>query len=284
MESKNKIALVIEGGGFKSVFSAGVLDAFLINRFNPFDIYIGVSSGAMSLSYFISGQYKTYFSLSKEVSVSTDFLSYRHAFSEQGYMDLKFLTKYAQENNPLELQKIKESTNNKKFYVVATNLDDGKAVYLEPNKQNIYKCLRATSSLPFFTKGKCKINGIDLMDGGWSDPIPVKSASDFGANKIVVIRPHPLNYEINELSYLGLIAGYWWKNNPKVRDIFFKEHIHYNESVNFLKRKHKNIEILQICPDDFLKSSVIGTSKEDLIQDYHCGLEKGMDFLNTNFQ
>jgi predicted patatin/cPLA2 family phospholipase len=284
MESKDKIALVIEGGGFKSVFSAGVLDAFLINRFNPFDIYIGVSSGAMSLSYFISGQYKTYFSLSKEVSVSTDFLSYRHAFSEQGYMDLKFLTKYAQENNPLELQKIKESTNNKKFYVVATNLDDGKAVYLEPNKQNIYKCLRATSSLPFFTKGKCKINGIDLMDGGWSDPIPVKSASDFGANKIVVIRPHPLNYEINELSYLGLIAGYWWKNNPKVRDIFFKEHIHYNESVNFLKRKHKNLEILQICPDDFLKSSVIGTSKEDLIQDYHCGLEKGMDFLNTNFQ
>ena len=284
MESKEKIALVIEGGGFKSVFSAGVLDAFLINRFNPFDIYIGVSSGAMSLSYFISGQYKTYFSLSKEVSVSTDFLSYRHAFSEQGYMDLKFLTKYAQENNPLELQKIKESTKNKKFYVVATNLDDGKAVYLEPNKQNIYKCLRATSSLPFFTKGKCKIHGIDLMDGGWSDPIPVKSASDFGANKIVVIRPHPLNYEINELSYLGLIAGYWWKNNPKVRDIFFKEHIHYNESVNFLKRKHKNIEILQICPDDFLKSSVIGTSKEDLIQDYHCGLEKGMDFLNTNFQ
>ena len=284
MESKDKIALVIEGGGFKSVFSAGVLDAFLINRFNPFDIYIGVSSGAMSLSYFISGQYKTYFSLSKEVSVSTDFLSYRHAFSEQGYMDLKFLTKYAQENNPLELQKIKESTNNKKFYVVATNLDDGKAVYLEPNKQNIYKCLRATSSLPFFTKGKCKINGIDLMDGGWSDSIPVKSASDFGANKIVVIRPHPLNYEINELSYLGLIAGYWWKNNLKVRDIFFKEHIHYNESVNFLKRKHKNIEILQICPDDFLKSSVIGTSKEDLIQDYHCGLEKGMDFLNTNFQ
>jgi predicted patatin/cPLA2 family phospholipase len=284
MESKDKIALVIEGGGFKSVFSAGVLDAFLINRFNPFDIYIGVSSGAMSLSYFISGQYKTYFSLSKEVSVSTDFLSYRHAFSEQGYMDLKFLTKYAQENNPLELQKIKESTNNKKFYVVATNLDDGKAVYLEPNKQNIYKCLRATSSLPFFTKGKCKINGIDLMDGGWSDPIPVKSASDFGANKIVVIRPHPLNYEINELSYLGLIAGYWWKNNLKVRDIFFKEHIHYNESVNFLKRKHKNIEILQICPDDFLKSSVIGTSKEDLIKDYHCGLEKGMDFLNTYFQ
>ena len=86
-----KTALVIEGGGFKSVFSAGVLDAFLINRFNPFDIYIGVSSGAMALSYYITSQYKTYFSLSKEVSNNDNFLSYKHAFSEQGYMDLKFL-------------------------------------------------------------------------------------------------------------------------------------------------------------------------------------------------
>ena len=257
--------------------------SFLINKFNPFEIYIGVSSGAMSLSYYITSQYKTYFSLSKEVSVNEKFLSYTHALSEQGYMDLKFLAKYAKQNNPLELQNMKESTENKQFYIVVTNLDNGKAVYLEPNKQNIYRCLRATSSLPFFTKGLCKINGLDLMDGAWSDPIPVKSATDFGANKIIVIRPYPLGYKINGLSYLGLLAGYLWKNNPKVRDIFFKEHNHYNEAVDFLTKKHKNIEILQICPDNLLKSGVVGTSKEDLTQDYHSGLEKGMDFLNANF-
>ena len=228
MRKKEKIALVIEGGGFKSVFSAGVLDTFLINKFNPFEIYIGVSSGAMSLSYYITSQYKTYFSLSKEVSVNEKFLSYTHALSEQGYIDLKFLAKYAKQNNPLELQNMKESTENKQFYIVGTNLDNGKAVYLEPNKQNIYRCLRATSSLPFFTKGLCKINGLDLMDGAWSDPIPAKSATDFGANKIIVVRPYPLGYKINGLSYLGLLAGYWRKNNPKVRDIFFKEHNHYN--------------------------------------------------------
>jgi len=282
MGKKEKIALVIEGGGFKSVFSAGVLDAFLMNKFNPFDIYIGVSSGAMSLSYYITSQYKTYFSLSKEVAVNEKFLSYTHALSEQGYMDLKFLAEYAKQNNPLELQNMQESTENKQFYVVATDLNNGKAVYLEPNKQNAYKCLRATSSLPFFTKGLCKINGLSLMDGAWSDPIPVKSAADFGANKIIVIRPHPLDYKINGLSYLGLLAGYWWKNNPKVRDNFFKEHNLYNEAVDFLMKKHKNIEILQICPDNFLKSGVVGTSKEDLTQDYHYGLEKGMDFLNAN--
>ena len=284
MNDEERIALVIEGGGFKSVFSAGVLDAFLINKFNPFDIYIGVSSGAMCLSYYVSSQYKSYFSLSKDVSVNEKFLSYRHALSEHGYMDLNFLSKYAKKNNPIDFQSIKSSTEDKQFYIVATNLEDGEAVYLEPNKKNFYKCLQATSSLPFFTKGSCEIDGVSFMDGAWSDSIPAKSAANFGATKIIVIRPNPLGYKVSGLSYLGLVAGYWWKNNHKVRDIFFKEDIEYNESVDFLTEKHENLEILQICPDNFLKSSVVGTSVEDLTQDYHAGLEKGMDFLNTYFR
>ena len=283
MKKKETLALVIEGGGFKSVFTAGVLDAFSVNRFNPFDIYIGVSSGAMCLSYYLACQYKAYFSLSKNVSVDSKFLSYRHALSEEGYMDLDFLTKYAKQNNPLDFEKINESTENKQFYIVATNLENGKPVYLEPSPKNHYKCLKATSSLPFFTKGKCKVNGINLMDGAWSDAIPAKSASDFGANKIIVIRPHPLGYKLDGLSYLSLLAGYWWKSKPHVSDNFFKEKNNYNEAVDFLTKKHKNIKILQICPDNLLKSGVVGTSKEDLIRDYHCGFKKGIDFLNTNF-
>ena len=281
MKKKERIALVIEGGGFKSVFTAGVLDAFLINKFQPFDIYIGVSSGAMCLSYYVATQYKTYFSLSKEVATNEKFLSYRHALSEQGYMDLNFLSKYAKEHNPLDLQNIIESTENKQFYIVATNLENGKAVYLEPDKKNFYKCLQATSSLPFFTKGSCEINGVNFMDGAWSDGIPVKAAAEFGATKVIVIRPNPLGYKMAGLSYLGLLAGYWWKNNPEVRDNFFKEDNKYNEAVDFLKEKHENLEILQICPNNFLKSSVVGTSVEDLTRDYHAGLEKGMDFLKT---
>lgn len=284
MKKKEKIALVIEGGGFKSVFSAGVLDAFLINKFKPFDIYIGVSSGAMCLSYYVATQYKTYFSLSKEVATNEKFLSYRHALSEQGYMDLNFLSKYAKEHNPLDLQNIIESNENKQFYIVATNLENGKAVYLEPDKKNFYKCLQATSSLPFFTKGSCEINGVNFMDGAWSDGIPVKAAAEFGATKVIVIRPNPLGYKMAGLSYLGLLAGYWWKNNPEVRDNFFKEDNKYNEAVDFLAEKHESLEVLQICPDSFLKSRVVGTSVDDLTQDYHAGLEKGMDFLSTYFK
>jgi len=144
--------------------------------------------------------------------------------------------------------------------------------------------LQATSSLPFFTKGSCEINGVNFMDGAWSDGIPVKAAAEFGATKVIVIRPNPLGYKMAGLSYLGLLAGYWWKNNPEVRDNFFKEDSKYNEAVDFLAEKHESLELLQICPDSFLKSRVVGTSVDNLTQDYHAGLEKGMDFLSTYFK
>lgn len=58
MKKQEKIVSVIEEEDFKSVFSAGVLDALLINNSKPVDIYIGVSSGAMCLSCYVFNQYK----------------------------------------------------------------------------------------------------------------------------------------------------------------------------------------------------------------------------------
>ena len=206
-------------------------------------------------------------------------MSYKNAFSDQGYMNLKYLTQYAVKNNPLDIKNITDTCEDKKFQVVATNIKNGKPVYLQPNYRNIYRCLRATSSLPFFTKGSCKINDLSLMDGAWSDPIPVKYAVDCGADKVIVIRPNPQDYKIDGLNYFGMIAGYWWRENPKMSEIFLKEYTCYNKAVDFINKKHTNIDVVQICPNKFLKSTVVGASKSNLEHDYRCGVEKGLDFI-----
>ena len=92
------------------------------------------------------------------------------------------------------------------------------------------------------------------MDGAWSDPIPAKSAIKFGAKKVVVIRPHPLGYKFDGLNYLGLLAGYWWQNNTK--KAAFSEYDNYNNAVDFLVRDNTGAEIVQIQPDNVLKSTV----------------------------
>ena len=52
---KTKKALIVEGGGSRGVFSFGVIDSFIKASYNPFDLHLGVSNGAVvQLWYLLS--------------------------------------------------------------------------------------------------------------------------------------------------------------------------------------------------------------------------------------
>lgn len=55
MGIKQKIGLVVEGGGMKCAYNAGILDAFLDNHIS-FDYCIGVSGGAGNVASFVAKQ------------------------------------------------------------------------------------------------------------------------------------------------------------------------------------------------------------------------------------
>lgn len=277
-KGKEKTALVIQGGALRSVFTAGVLDAFLVNGYNPFDLYIGVSSGAMCLAYYLSGQYKAVFQLMHSLSSDKQFMSATRSFSEQGYMDLQYLETYSQKEHPLDIQAVMAHVEGKECYFVATNLADGEPVYLTPTADRYMDCLRATATLPFVTKGECELDGMKLMDGGWSDPIPAKSAVRFGATKIIAIRTVPVDYRI-DWSYVGWAASYWHGANEKMSRRFSHEHEYYNAGVDYLNDNPDKVAIHQIAPDDFLQTGGYTNSAKGLERDYRLGLEKGLDFL-----
>ena len=50
-----KIGLVVEGGGMKCAYSAGILDRFLDDNIN-FDYAIGVSAGSANTATFLAKQ------------------------------------------------------------------------------------------------------------------------------------------------------------------------------------------------------------------------------------
>lgn len=51
-----KVALVAEGGGQRGIFTAGVLDTWLENNYDPFDILIGTSAGSQNLTSYVARQ------------------------------------------------------------------------------------------------------------------------------------------------------------------------------------------------------------------------------------
>ena len=51
-----KVALIAEGGGQRGIFTAGVLDAWLEQNYDPFDLFIGTSAGSQNLTSYLARQ------------------------------------------------------------------------------------------------------------------------------------------------------------------------------------------------------------------------------------
>ena len=105
---QNQLVLIVEGGGFKSGFTAGILDSFIINGFNPFQLYLGVSGGAMNLTSYISKQYKRNINIILAMSENTNFISLVRFFKGGNYMELKYLLEVTSKEYPLDIDAANE--------------------------------------------------------------------------------------------------------------------------------------------------------------------------------
>ena len=128
--------LIIEGGGFKTGFTTGILDAFQISNYRPFDFYIGVSGGAIATSYFLSEQYRQCISAIKLLASDEQFTKFTRSFGDQGYMDIDYLRQVANQKVPLDLDMAFRSTQQAKVFFVATHRNTGVAHYLQPIPEN----------------------------------------------------------------------------------------------------------------------------------------------------
>ena len=275
-----KTALVIQGGALKSIFTAGVLDAFIAARFDPFDIYIGVSGGSMCLSYYLTQQYKATYQIISKIFPDKKFISLKQLFATEGYVNLQYLESFALKHHPLNMKKALKRAGKSHIEIVATNMENGNPVYIRPNKENWHKAMRASSTLPFLTRGYCMFDGVKLMDGGWSDPIPVRRAVKLGATKIAVIRTMPADLKL-EWSYFGWFGGLWYRENPRLSRRFSDDHQYYNDSIDYIANNPDHVEITQIAPPKFLSTSSYSTTKHRIDADYRLGLDLGTQFLHN---
>ncbi len=275
---KDNIGLVIQGGSLRSIFTAGVLDAFIAMDFNPFNYYCGVSGGAMCLSYYLSGQYRDTFKVIRQLSQDDKFLGIRNLLFEEGYLNLSYLEEYTTKHFPLNLDNLKNTTSEKTVEIVATDLESGDSVYLQPNPNNWLQCLKASATLPFLTRGFCQVGDRKLMDGGWSDPIPVKRAIENNVKKIVVIMTLPEDHRLS-WTYLNLFGSLWHMNNDALSKRFSDDHINYNNVIEFLNSEHCDVEVFKIAPPEIIKSGAYSASVQDLDNDYRLGVEMGVNFV-----
>ena len=277
-DKQERIALIVEGGGFKSAFTAGILDCFIINRFDPFHLYLGISGGAMNITSYISRQYKRNIKIISSISENANFISIVRFLKGGNFMELKYLLDVTSKDFPFDIDAANEHLKVSDCKVVVTNCANGSPAYLSVKKYGWMKTMEATGSLPIATRGYCEIAGKKFIDGGLADPLPVKRAYDWGYRNIVLLRTYPKKVK-PDWNIESLYAPLFYRNNPKLKQLIMRNDKTYLREQKYISNPPKDLKIIHLAPEEELECGVISSNLEHIQMDYRYGLEIGLDTL-----
>lgn len=242
----HNVALVLEGGGFRGIYTAGVLDSLLLDQMR-FRYVIGVSAGAAYGVSYISGQYQRNLAVNRYVN-DPRYCSWGNLLKKGTYFDWEFVYRTMPlQMVPFDYNAFYESPSN--MHVVVTNIVTGKPEYkqLKTNNPEMFRdWLTATSSLPFISKPKV-INGNLYMDGGLSDSIPVKRALADGNQRAVVVLTRPADYRKPSLKN-DLLLKLTYRKYPKLVQLIKQRADCYNQTIDELNRLEKEGRVFVIRP------------------------------------
>ena len=131
--------------------------------------------------------------------------------------------------------------------------------------------LRASASLPFLSR-LVKLNGKNYLDGGVSDPIPIKKSIENGNTKNIVVLTRNKDYRKKQ-SQLGKIIKIRYKKFPKFVELMNTRFSRYNEILDYIDKLEEKGEIFVIRPEVELTLGRIEKNRKKLFEVYKIGYE-----------
>ena len=273
-----KVGLVLEGGGMRALFTAGVLDALLDVKELDVDGIVGVSAGALFGANYVSGQKERAIRYNKKYARDKRYMGL-HSWITTGNAVNKEFAFY---EIPFKLdvfdqEKFKQSKID--FYVVMTNVENGQAEYVlieDIFEQMEY--LRATSALPFASK-IIEINGKKYLDGGISDSIPIDYCQSLGYDKIILILTRPENsYKEDKLNFLYKLV---YRKYPNLVERLINMGKDYEVVLKKIKDLENENKIFVIRPPEVLKIGRLEKNEDKIQNVYDIGLNTGIKEIDS---
>ncbi|MBQ8591741.1 MAG: patatin family protein [Lachnospiraceae bacterium] len=278
--------LVLEGGGMRGVYTAGVLDFFLDKEIEFASCY-GVSAGAAHLCSYISKQ------RGRALHVNIDYLEDKNYCSPYSLLttgDL-FNVKMCYDTIPNKLLPYDYEEAEQypgKAYAVVTNIETGEPEYLRlRDMHKDLQAVRASCSLPLVSRN-VPINGKLYLDGGISDAVPIQKSILKGNRKNIVVLTKEIGYRRKPSSQLGLIKMRYARY-PKIYELMKNRHITYNQMLDYLDAQVENGQAFVIRPKKASGIGRIEKNRDKLVALYETGYEDAqecyeqmMTYLNGN--
>lgn len=268
--------LVLEGGGFRGMYTCGVIDVFMENGI-CFDEVVGVSAGAAFGCNIKSKQigralrYNKRFCRDSRYSGLKSFIKTGDLYNKEFAFGIvptildPFDTKTFREN-PL------------KFTVVCTDIHTGNPVYHEIQNGDAtdIEWIRASASIPIVSK-PVKLDGYELLDGGVSDSIPVNWMLE-RSDKTVIVLTRDKSYHKEPMKYIHLLKKAF-KEYPNLQKALENRYIVYNKTLDEIEQLEREGKVFVIRPSKPIACAMIEKDPDHLQEIYDIGRRDALHYL-----
>lgn len=276
-----KIGVVLEGGGIKGLYTAGVLDYWMDENLE-FQGFIGVSAGAAFGVNYLSKQKGRALTYNLKYNKDPNYMGWRCLLKTGDFFNREF----AYERVPKELVPFDDVTYYEKaseipFYAAVTNMTTGQAEYLRILQ--IFEqmdILRASASMPFVST-PVPLEGGVYLDGAVADSIPVDQCLAFGYDKLVVVLTKDKDYVRKPISPIMADLFYPKRKYPKFNEALKNRHIVYNNTLERIKELEEKGIAFVLRPSEHRSISRVEKNPEKMQSVYDLGVKDAKETIEA---
>lgn len=248
MTVKHQSSLVLEGGGSRGVFTAGVLD-YLMEKEVKFPYVVGVSAGSCNALDYVSWQPGRTRDCMIIEDKANSYIATKEALKKHELFDMDMLfDKYPNELFPFDFDTFFQSDT--ECELVVTNCQTGDAEYMteKHDRKRLMDIGRASSSIPIVSP-MVEIDGVPYLDGGIADSIPLIHAMEKGYRKNVVILTRNMGYRKKKPGKSTPLYVAAFRHYPEFLNTLYNRYRSYNRTLELLEKWEREGHIFVIRPE-----------------------------------
>jgi predicted patatin/cPLA2 family phospholipase len=263
-----KIALVIEGGGLRGVFSAGGAVALAqLGLSSVFDEVYATSAAVMNASYFITNQPLVGISVYFDNCTTRSFVNPWRFWK---VVDVDYIFDHvAVHEKPLDVRRLLGSPS--RLFVAVIDRDTGEAsvVDVKSARAPVLQVLKASAALPVFYNRSVDVDGRPYMDGGLVIPFAVRQAVESGCTDVLVLLTRQAEYVPSPASafsraMFNLVCA---RGRAGLNRVYAEKHLRAREARNLAlghERPPDGVSIATVCADPGVAVSRMAADRRSL--------------------
>jgi predicted patatin/cPLA2 family phospholipase len=254
IDDGRKLALVIEGGGMRGIYSAGSLVGLeFLGMHDVFDHVYGTSAGAINAAYYLAGQ--GHFGIT----------IYYQDISGFKFVNPLRLTKIADIDyvydeviprlKPLDVGRVMASQS--KFFVALTDVDNGEGFLVRAQEvaTPLVRILKGSAALPIGYNRPVEVEGRFCLDGGVSRVFAIHEVLEHGCTDILILLTRPESHVSNSPRSFDrwLFSRVCSRDKPALLQTYLESHRQNNagRDLAFGRTAAKpGVRIATLCPDE----------------------------------